>query len=426
MSSFDGGDIRNGTAVSSFSIAPIASIKPIFGKIKTLYRNQSATVAKSTESNNPENPSQLARTPLYELSLQLKARMVPFSGWEMAVQYSGLSSEHQAVRSQAGMFDISHMGKFGLRGKQLREKFQPLVPSDLSRLQPGQAQYTVLLNAKGCILDDIIFYCQEPDATTSEERAVIIVNAATRIRDKAWIAAHLELSNVSLTDISADKILIAIQGPQAVSYLQPLVADNLTSIKAFGHIETNLLGQPSFIARTGYTGEDGFEIMVDTEVGIELWQKLLAAGVVPCGLGARDTLRLEAAMALYGQDIDYNTTPLEAGLGWVVHLDTKGDFIGRQVLSQQKKSGVSKRLVGLEMAGRHIARHGYPVIFENEIVGEVTSGTLSPTLNKPIALAYVPTKLAKIGQQLEVEIRGKNYPASVVKKPFYRSQNRPN
>jgi len=351
--------------------------------------------------------------------------MVPFSGWEMAVQYSGLSSEHQTVRSQVGMFDISHMGKFGLRGKQLRAKFQPLVPSDLSRLQPGQAQYTVLLNGKGCILDDIIFYCQKPDATTSEERAVIIVNAATRIRDKAWIASHLELSGVSFTDISPDKVLIAIQGPEAVNYLQPLVADNLTPIKAFGHIETNLLGQPSFIARTGYTGEDGFEIMVDAEVGKELWQQLLAAGVVPCGLGARDTLRLEAAMALYGQDIDDNTTPLEAGLGWVVHLETKGDFIGREVLEQQKASGVSKRLVGLEMAGKHIARHGYPVIFESEKVGEVTSGTLSPTLNKPIALAYVPTKLAKIGQELEVEIRGKNYPARVVKKPFYRSPNRP-
>jgi aminomethyltransferase len=382
-------------------------------------------VAKSTESNNPERPSQLARTPLHDLSLELKARMVPFSGWEMAVQYSGLSNEHQTVRSQVGMFDISHMGKFGLRGKQLREKIQLLVPSDLSRLQPGQAQYTVLLNAKGCILDDIIFYYQEADATTSEERAVIIVNAATRIRDKAWIASHLELSGVSFTDISPDKVLIAIQGPEAVNYLQPLVADNLTAIKAFGHIETNLLGQPSFIARTGYTGEDGFEIMVDAEIGKELWQQLLAAGVVPCGLGARDTLRLEAAMALYGQDIDDNTTPLEAGLGWVVHLDTKGDFIGRKVLEQQKASGVSKRLVGLEMQGRHIARHGYPVIFEGEKVGEVTSGTLSPTLNRAIALAYVPTKLAKIGQELQVEIRGKNYPASVVKKPFYRSQNRP-
>jgi aminomethyltransferase len=351
--------------------------------------------------------------------------MVPFSGWEMAVQYAGISSEHQAVRQQAGMFDISHMGKFGLRGKQLIEKFQPLVPSDLSRLQPGQAQYTVLLNAKGCILDDIIFYCQEPDAITREERAVIIVNAATRIPDKAWLTTHLELSGLCFTDISEDKVLIAIQGPESLKYLQPFVEDNLAPIKAFGHLETNLLGQPSFIARTGYTGEDGFEIMVDAEVGKELWRKLLAAGVVPCGLGARDTLRLEAAMALYGQDIDDNITPLEAGLGWVVHLDTKGDFIGREVLEQQKTSGVSKRLVGLEMQGRHIARHGYPVIFEGETVGEVTSGTLSPTLNRPVALAFVPAKLAKIGQQLEIEIRGKNYPANVVKKPFYRSPNRP-
>ncbi|NJK68569.1 MAG: glycine cleavage system aminomethyltransferase GcvT [Microcoleus sp. SU_5_3] len=379
-------------------------------------------VAKSTEKeHHPKQPSQLARTPLYDLSLELKARMVPFSGWEMAVQYGGIGSEHQSVRSRAGMFDISHMGKFGLRGKQLREKFQPLVPSDLSRLQPGQAQYTVLLNAKGCILDDIIFYYQEPEATTSEERAVIIVNAATRIRDRAWIAAHLELSGVSFTDISQDQVLIAVQGPEAVNYIQPLVEDNLAQIKAFGHLETTLLGKPSFIARTGYTGEDGFEIMVDPETGKELWQKLLAAGVLPCGLGARDTLRLEAAMALYGQDIDYTTTPLEAGLVWVVHLDTKGYFIGREVLEQQKVNGVSKRLVGLEMQGRHIARHGYPIIFENEIVGEVTSGTLSPTLNRAIALAYVPAKLAKIGQQLEIEIRGKNYPASVVKKPFYRS-----
>ncbi|MEG4031967.1 MULTISPECIES: glycine cleavage system aminomethyltransferase GcvT [unclassified Microcoleus] len=382
-------------------------------------------MAKSTEPSNPESPSQLARTPLYDLSLELKARMVPFSGWEMAVQYAGISSEHQAVRQQAGMFDISHMGKFGLRGKQVREKFQPLVPSDLSRLQPGQAQYTVLLNAKGCILDDIIFYCQEPDAITSEERAVIIVNAATRIADKAWITTHIELSELSFTDLSEDKVLIAIQGPEAVNYLQPFVEDSLAPIKAFGHLETNLLGQPSFIARTGYTGEDGFEIMVDAEVGKELWQKLLAAGVVPCGLGARDTLRLEAAMALYGQDINDNITPLEAGLGWVVHLDTKGDFIGREVLEQQKASGVSKRLVGLEMQGRHIARHGYPVIFEGETVGEVTSGTLSPTLNRAVALAVVPAKLAKIGQQLEIEIRGKNYQASVVKKPFYRSPNRP-
>ncbi|MDF0553322.1 glycine cleavage system aminomethyltransferase GcvT [Kamptonema sp. UHCC 0994] len=386
-------------------------------------------VAKSTEPSNAENlrpeaARPLARTPLFELCLELKARMVPFSGWEMAVQYSGINTEHQAVRREAGMFDISHMGKFGLRGKNLIEKLQTLVPSDLGRLQPGQAQYTVLLNAKGCILDDIIFYYQDPDPTTGEQRGVMIVNAATRARDKAWIAAYLELSGVSFIDITKEKVLIAVQGPQAKSYLQQFVKENLAVVKFFGHLEATVLGEPAFIARTGYTGEDGFEVMVDAIAGMELWRNLLAAGVTPCGLGARDTLRLEAAMCLYSQDIDDTTTPLEAGLGWVVHLDSKGYFIGRKVLEQQKATGVSKRLVGLEMEGRHIARHGYPVLSEGKVVGEITSGTLSPTLNKAIALAYVPTSLAAIGQQLEVEIRGKNYPGIVVKRPFYRSPNR--
>lgn len=387
-------------------------------------------VAKSTEPSNAEKfhrdrARPLVRTPLFELSAELQARMVPFAGWEMPVQYAGISSEHQAVRTSAGIFDICHMGKFALRGKELIEKFQPLVPSDLSRLQPGQAQYTVLLNAKGGILDDFIFYLQDPDLTTGEQRAVAIVNASTRARDKAWIAAHIELSGVSLIDLSKEKALIAVQGPQAATYLQPLVKENLASVKAFGHLEATLLGQPAFIARTGYTGEDGFEIMVDPATGVELWRSLLAAGVIPCGLGARDTLRLEAAMALYGQDIHDGTTPLEAGLGWLVHLDTKGHFIGRSILEQQKATGVSKRLVGLEMQGRYIARHGYPVLSGGEVVGEITSGTLSPTLNQAIALAYVPTPFANIGQSLEVEIRGKTYPAKVVKRPFYRSSNRP-
>jgi aminomethyltransferase len=342
----------------------------------------------------------------------------------MPVQFSGITAEHEAVRNLVGMFDISHMGKFALKGKQLREHLQPLVPSDLMRLQAGQAQYTVLLNPQAGIIDDIIFYYQGEDET-GEERGMMIVNAATRTRDKAWIVAHLEDTSVSLEDLSRQKVLIAVQGSQSVSHLQPFVKEDLISIKAFGHLEATVLGKPAFIARTGYTGEDGFEVMVDPEVGVELWQNLLNAGVTPCGLGARDTLRLEAAMALYGQDINATTTPLESGLGWLVHLDSKGDFIGRSILEQQKANGVEKRLVGLEMQGRHIARHGYPVKYEGQVVGEVTSGTQSPTLGKAIALAYVPTALAKTGQSLEVEIRGKNYPAVVVKKPFYRSPTRP-
>jgi len=205
-------------------------------------------------------------------------------------------------------------------------------------------------------------------------------------------------------------------------HLQPLVQEDLSTLKLFEHREGTVLGEPGWFARTGYTGEDGFEVMVSPETGVALWRSLLAAGVTPCGLGARDTLRLEAAMALYGQDIDDTTTPLEAGLGWLVHLDSKGDFSGRAVLEQQKQTGVARRLVGLQMQGRNIARHGYPVWSAGKVIGAVTSGTQSPTLGQAIALAYVPTDLSQLGQSLEVEIRGKLYPAVVVKKPFYRAK----
>jgi aminomethyltransferase len=341
----------------------------------------------------------------------------------MPVQFSGISREHEAVRTAAGMFDISHMGKFTLQGKNLISHLQVLVPSDLSRLQPGQAQYTVLLNPQGGIIDDIIVYYQGEDSNGTQQ-AFIIVNAATTNKDKAWILQHLDQNQVQFQDISPTKVLIALQGPKAIDYLQPFVKADLQPIPAFGHLETTILDKPAFIARTGYTGEDGFEVLVDPEVGVELWRSLYDAGVIPCGLGARDTLRLEAAMALYGQDIDDTTTPLEAGLGWLVHLDTKGDFIGRSVLEQQKATGVQHRLIGLQTQGRNIARHGYQVLAEGKVVGEVTSGTLSPTLGHPVALAYVPAKLAKVGQQLEVEIRGKAYPAVVVKRPFYRSSKK--
>lgn len=374
-------------------------------------------MAKSEAS--PQNPTPLARTPLYQLALEQKARLTAFSGWEMPVQYIGIGQEHEAVRTSAGMFDISHMGKFALKGRQLLEQLQPLVPSDLTRLQPGQAQYTVLLNHQAGIIDDIIFYYQGED-NTGEQRGMMIVNAANLTTDKNWLLGNLDAASVELNDLSTN-VLIAIQGPRSISYLQPFVQADLTPIKAFGHLETTIFGQSAFIARTGYTGEDGFEVMVAPETGVNLWRNLFTSGVVPCGLGARDTLRLEAAMALYGQDIDEATTPLEAGLGWVVHLDTKDDFIGRSVLEQQKANGVEKRLVGIEMQGRYIARHGYPVIYDNQIIGEITSGTLSPTLGKAISLAYVPRKLAKIGQKLAIEIRGKSYPGVVVKKPFYRA-----
>jgi aminomethyltransferase len=365
----------------------------------------------------PESPTP-QRTPLYDRAIALNARMTAFSGWEMPVQFSGITPEHEAVRDRVGMFDISHMGKFSLQGENAIEQLQTLVPSDLSRLKPGQAQYTVLLNAQAGIIDDIIVY-QEGAGTVT-----IIVNAGTKDKDKDWLLSHLDLSAVTFEDLSAQQALIAVQGPETVRHLQPFVDINLSQLTNFGHSAALIFKNPAFIARTGYTGEDGFEIMVEPEIGIKLWDELLAAGVVPCGLGARDTLRLEAAMCLYGQEIDDTTTPLEAGLGWLVHLDTKGNFIGRDVLERQKSAGVSRKLVGLNMQGRFIARHDYPVVIDGKPAGIVTSGTMSPTLGQAIALAYVPTEFAKLGQVIEVEIRGKLHPATVVKKPFYRSANR--
>jgi aminomethyltransferase len=361
--------------------------------------------------------AQPLRTPLYDRAIALNAKMTGFSGWEMPIQFSSITAEHEAVRGRAGLFDISHMGKFTLQGNEAIDRLQKLVPSDLSRLQPGQAQYTVLLNPQAGIIDDIIVY-QE-----GAGQVVLIVNAGTKNKDKEWLISHLDLKRVQFEDVS-DRVLIAIQGPEAARYLQQLVDIDLSQIANFGHARAVIFNHPAFIARTGYTGEDGFEVMVEPEVGGKLWDTLVAAGVVPCGLGARDTLRLEAAMCLYGQEIGDTTTPLEAGLGWLVHLETKGDFIGRDILTRQKTEGVSRKLVGLQMQGRHIARHDYPVVIDGDRVGIVTSGTLSLTLGTAIALAYVPTEFAKLGQVVDVEIRGKLYPATVVKKPFYRSANR--
>ena len=364
----------------------------------------------------------LARTPLYARSADLNARFTEFSGWEMPVQYSGIRQEHQAVREQAGMFDISHMGKFFLRGSGLLAQLQHLVPSDLSRLQAGAAQYTVLLNPQGGIVDDLIIYYQGAEPTGAE-RVAIIVNAATTEKDKTWMLEHLQADKLTFEDVSGDRVLLAVQGPDAVALLQKATAEDLSQVSRFGHLEGTVLGQPAFLARTGYTGEDGFEVMVSAETGQALWQTLREQGVSPCGLGARDTLRLEAAMALYGQDITDETTPLEAGLKWLVHLESTAEFIGRSVLEAQMEQGVQRRLVGLRMAGRNIARHDYPVLHDGQVVGTVTSGTLSPTLGYPIALAYVPRTVAKVGQELSVEIRGKAYQAQVVKRPFYKRKN---
>jgi aminomethyltransferase len=358
--------------------------------------------------------------------------MVPFSGWEMPVQFEGLVQEHEAVRTGVGLFDISHMGKFFLSGPGILEALSGLVPTDLSQLQSGDAQYTVLLNPSGGIIDELIIYYQgEAIAAQASpgialnagtpERVALIVNAATKDKDKAWLLEHFPES-IALDDRSETHVLIAVQGPQAVALLQTLVPQaDLASVGRFGHLEAELLGEQAFLARTGYTGEDGFEVMIPQAAGEALWQALVGAGAVPCGLGARDTLRLEAAMSLYGNDIDDQTTPLEAGLGWLVHLDRTGEFVGRSALAAQQAEGVKRKLVAIEMEGRNIARHGYAVVDTAQAaIGEVTSGTWSPTLQKAIALAYVPAELAKIGTPIQVEIRQKIQSGQVVKKPFYK------
>ncbi|MEB3230483.1 MAG: glycine cleavage system aminomethyltransferase GcvT, partial [Leptolyngbyaceae bacterium] len=249
--------------------------------------------------------SELSRTPLYALHRESSARMVPFSGWEMPVQYQGIRVEHEAVRQTTGMFDISHMGKFRLQGAAVIDQLQTLVPTDLSSLKPGAAQYTVLLNERGGVIDDLIVYLQAP-GDDGQERVVLIVNAATTVKDRDWLTSHL--TDIHFEDVSTQQALIAVQGPKAIATLQTLIpanaAESLDTIPRFGHRTVDLLGGSAFVARTGYTGEDGVEIMLDPDIAVKLWRSLLTAGVIPCGLGARDTLRLEAAMALYGQDVN--------------------------------------------------------------------------------------------------------------------------
>jgi aminomethyltransferase len=351
--------------------------------------------------------------------------MVPFAGWEMAVQFAGLVAEHQAVRERCGLFDISHMGMLLLRGPGAKDALQTLVPTDLFRIGPGEACYTVLLNDTGGIRDDLIVYDRGWQDDSHE--LLVVINAACAEADTTWLRAQLEPLGVAISDCKGDGVLLALQGPEAPARLQELAGGvSLAGLPRFGHRDLMLPGiGKAFVARTGYTGEDGFELFMEREAGINLWHQLLANGVTPCGLGARDTLRLEAAMHLYGNDMDTSTTPLEAGLGWLVHLEMPKPFVGREVLERQSAAGVQRRLVGLELQGRAIARHGYPLLHNGEPVGEISSGSWSPTLNKAIAMAYVPTALAKLGTALTVQIRGKAEPAVVVRRPFYRTVTTP-
>jgi aminomethyltransferase len=358
----------------------------------------------------------LQRTALYECHLEAGARMVDFAGWQMPVQYAGVIEEHQAVRTAAGLFDVSHMGEVRVRGAVAEAFLQRLTPNDVGKLVPGRAHYSGLLTERGTYIDDILIY------RLAADDFLVVVNASNAQRDFEWIAGRADAADadgVEVVDESPRYALLALQGPQALAMLAPLASLDVSKLKYYGFAQGQVDGRPALISRTGYTGEDGFELYLAPDAAPAVWRRLLAAGAVPAGLGARDTLRLEAAMALYGHEIDETTTPFEAGLAWVVKLE-KGDFLGRDALLAERAAGVPRQLVGFEVEGRGIARQGHGVVSAGAKVGEVTSGTWSPTFEKALGLAYVPPALAAAGTRLALDVRGKELPATVVEIPFYR------
>ena len=360
----------------------------------------------------------LARTPLYDRHIALGAKMVPFAGFEMPIQYTGIVGEHRAVRTAAGVFDLSHMGEFFFEGQGAAAALDRLVSSDIAALEGQHARYGLLTNERGTIVDDVIVYRLAPT------RFMVVVNAANVAKDAAHVRKHLP-SDVRFDDRSSEYALIAPQGPRAAAILSRVASMNVDDIVPFGVAEMSVAGTRATVARTGYTGEDGFEVFVANRDAPRVWDALLESGrddgTLPIGLGARDTLRLESRFSLYGNEIDETTDPIEAGLAWTCKLDKK--FIGRDVIATAKERGPARRIAGLVVSGG-VARHGHPITSEGAIVGVVTSGTFGPTVQKNIALAYVPTELSKVGTTLGVRIRDKDVPATVVKTPFYKRSER--
>ena len=352
----------------------------------------------------------LRRTPLYEEHKALGARLVDFAGWEMPVQYEGIKAEHEAVRKEAGLFDVSHMGEVVFRGPQAEEAVQRLVTRDVSRLAVGQAGYAAVCLPSGGTVDDVLVY-RTPDDF------LIVVNASNREKDVAHFEENVKDLDVEVVDDSDDWALLALQGPRAVELLQPFTQTELSPIKYYRYEVGEVEGAYAIISRTGYTGEDGFELFVRPDDAPLIWRKLIDAGAAPVGLGARDTLRLEAGMCLYGNELDAETTPLEAGIGFAVHLDKEQEFLGKEALRREKEEGLRKKLVGFKVEGRGIARHDYPVAVDGETVGSVTSGTLSPTLNEAIGLALVAPE---VEDEFEVVIRDRPVAARTVPLPFYK------
>jgi aminomethyltransferase len=384
----------------------------------------------------------LKRTPLYEAHVAAGARLVPFAGWEMPVQYSGVIEEVRAVRGAVGVFDVSHMGEVAVSGPAALAWLNSLTTNDASRLSPGRAQYSLLLREDGGILDDILVY------QTGEEQYLVVLNASNTGKDLAWLRGH-SVPGAEIEDVSDKTALLAVQGPGAQELLAPLAEIDLAGMRRFGCTFGTVAGVPALVARTGYTGEDGFELFVgpwtvgDREQARggeapetlvpSLWRALLDAGAKPCGLGARDVLRLEAGNVLYGHEIDEETTPLEAGLEWVVKPE-KGAFLGSDALAERSGWGratghssdpglsPARRLVGLQSESRAIPRQGYPIVRDGDTLGVVTSGTYSPTLERPIGMGYVTPAAAREGERVEILVRERPEPARIVPLPFYRGR----
>ncbi|MFN7914397.1 MAG: glycine cleavage system aminomethyltransferase GcvT [Vicinamibacterales bacterium] len=364
------------------------------------------------------NETPLKKTPLNARHRALGARMVPFAGWDMPVEYSGITAEHLAVRERAGLFDVSHMGQVEIAGANALEAVQRISCNDATKLQIGQAQYSGLLTEQGTFVDDLLVYRLGP------QHFMLVINASHIEKDFDVISEGIKPAGDAVAvNVSARYALIAVQGPRALEIVQPLTGIDLSAMKYYWFAHGEIAGVRGTVSRTGYTGEDGFEIFVPPQMADKVWLALTAAGepfgMIPCGLGARDTLRLEAAMCLHGNDIDETTTPVEAGLSWIVGWK-KDQFIGSDVLKRQKAEGPARKLVGFEMVDRGIARHGYPIVANGESVGVVTSGTQTPYLKKAIGLGYVPAALAAPGTGIEIDVRGRRLKATVVPTPFYK------
>lgn len=364
---------------------------------------------------------QLKQTPLNAIHRQMGGRMVDFGGWDMPVQYpAGTIEEHLRTRTHAGLFDVSHMGEIDVRGPDAIKFVNRLTSNDVTKLVDGQAQYSALTTPQGTVIDDLLVY------RLSSVHLLLVVNAGTTEKDWEWIMSHWSSELVDLNNVSADYCQIALQGPEAQSILQKLTDLPLGEIKYYHFTHGSVDGVAGIVSRTGYTGEDGFEVYAPADRAEQLWNKILDAGqtdtptgVLPCGLAARNTLRLEAGMALYGNDIDETTTLLEANLGWICKLD-KGDFTGRDALASQKTEGVKRKLVGFEVTDRGIARDHQEVVIDGNRVGHVTSGSPAPFLKKNIGLAYVPVEYASVGQAIQINVRGRLVGAQITKTPFYK------